>query len=460
MDKESHETEQGLRHLVNWAANMQLADIPSPVVRRAALVIADDLAAVVASRNEPEVACVHQGLLKNDSKAEATVFRGGRPRTDRYSAAVANGAAADWAELDEGYRKAVCHAGLYCLPALLAEAEAVGASVNEVLRCCVVSYEITTRFARVWKFPALTLHPHGIFNAVGAAAAVSLLRGLNPATFMSALTSSATLIAVGPFDHAVKGALIRNMWPAAGAWNGMRAVDWAQCGIGGLPSTPNDVYAGALGAQPHPKELTDELGKEWAISDGYHKMFACCQYSHSTVEAALSLLANMSGDRSSRNIKKIIVETHPSGLTLNNYDPPTTLAAKFSIPYIVAATFVTGQAGADAFSANRLHDPEITRLRKLTELRSYEPIGEWPNDRPARVSVEFQDGSTMNKECLSAAGGPDKPFSQKQIIAKIRLLTGEIYPEFANTLTELIELKPSVASLSWDQIVAKLVGEG
>jgi hypothetical protein len=27
---------------------------------------------------------------------------------DRYSVAVANGAAADWAELDEGYRKAVC----------------------------------------------------------------------------------------------------------------------------------------------------------------------------------------------------------------------------------------------------------------------------------------------------------------------------------------------------------------
>ena len=452
--------EQGLSHLLNWATRVKFTDIPLPVVRRAALVVADDLSAMVACRNEPEIRQVHQKLLQDGTKPEATVFRGGRPMADRYSVAVANGAAADWAELDEGYRKAVCHAGLYCLPALLAEAEAVRANVKEVLRCCVVSYEITTRFARAWKFSSLTLHPHGLFNAVGAAAAVSLLRGLNLATFMSALTSSATLIAVGPFDHAVKGALIRNMWPAAGAWNGMRAVDWAQCGIGGLPSTPNDVYAGALGAKPHLEELTEELGKEWAISDGYHKMFACCQYSHSTVEATLSLLTDMSDDSSSRNIKKIIVETHPSGLTLNNYDPPTTLAAKFSIPYIVAATLVTGQAGADAFSDDRLHDSEIARLMKLTELRPYEPIGEWPNDRPARVSVEFQDGSTMNKECLSAAGGPDRPFSEKQIIAKIRLLTDEIYPEFANTLTELIDLKPSVAVLSWDQIVAKLVGEG
>ena len=28
---------------------------------------------------------------------------------------------------------------------------------------------------------------------------------------------------------------------------------------------------------------------EWAIADGYHKVHACCQYSHSTVEAIIDL---------------------------------------------------------------------------------------------------------------------------------------------------------------------------
>ena len=51
------------------------------------------------------------------------MFRGGRPRTDRISAAVANGLAGDWIELDEGFREVPCHAGVYVLPALLAEAE-------------------------------------------------------------------------------------------------------------------------------------------------------------------------------------------------------------------------------------------------------------------------------------------------------------------------------------------------
>src|SRR5256885_2487954 len=47
-----------------------------------------------------------------------------------YAVAAANGAAATWCELDEGYRLAPAHAGAYILPALLAEAEATGADTD------------------------------------------------------------------------------------------------------------------------------------------------------------------------------------------------------------------------------------------------------------------------------------------------------------------------------------------
>lgn len=64
-------------------------------------------------------------------------------------------------------------------PALLAESEAGGASVGEVLRCTVLAFEVTVRIARDSEFPPLVLHPHGIFNSVGAATAVidSVLSG-------------------------------------------------------------------------------------------------------------------------------------------------------------------------------------------------------------------------------------------------------------------------------------------
>src|SRR5687767_2826868 len=106
-------TAQGVRELAAWAAGVQAAAIPREVLQRAVRVLADDLSAIIGARSEPEVEKFHSRTLEKKNQVEATVFRGGRPRTDRLSAAVANAVAADWLELDEGYRNTPCHAGLY-----------------------------------------------------------------------------------------------------------------------------------------------------------------------------------------------------------------------------------------------------------------------------------------------------------------------------------------------------------
>src|SRR3954452_7218453 len=258
---------EGVRALIGWAAALEWRDVPEAVRRRAALVLADDIAAIVAARDEPEGRKLQDGMLKASGPREATLFRGGRPRADRAAAAVANGAAADWCELDEGYRRAICHAGLYTIPALVAEAEATERSVEEVLRGLVLGYEVCGRFARAFRYPKLVLHPHSSLAAVGAAAGVAALPRLDAGTFLAAVTSASTMVAPGPFNHAVLGALVRNVWPAAGAWCGLKAVDWAESGIGGLAESPYHVFAEAFGGEAHPEELTAELGRAWAIAD-------------------------------------------------------------------------------------------------------------------------------------------------------------------------------------------------
>lgn len=132
---------------------------------------------MVAARHEPELIALRNGVAQSAGPAEATVFDGSNRQLDRYSAALSNGTAADWCELDGGYRPAICHAALYCLPALMAEAEATGASLREMLLALVVGYEIVARFARAFVFPVLVLHPHGGLATIGAAAAVAKLRG-------------------------------------------------------------------------------------------------------------------------------------------------------------------------------------------------------------------------------------------------------------------------------------------
>ena len=446
-----------LRELIGWAASVSYDDVPPAVRRHAALVIVDDVAAMVGARDEPELRALHERVSAEPGRPESTLFCGAAVRVSRVEAAVANAVAANWCELDAGYRKVGCHVGLYTVPALIAEAEVQRLSAAEVIRVLAVAYEVVARFARCWRFPApRSIHPHATFAAVGTAIAIGLARKLDTETLLRAISAASTLVTLGPFRHAVEGALIENCWAGAGAWNGFRAVDWAGCGIGGLATSPYDVYARVLGAESHPEDLTDGLSHEWAIADGYHKIYSCCQHAHASVEALLPLLGQFPPGKGIVDIAKVDVAVHRLALELDNARPRTTLGARFSMPQIIAATLVYGHAGITAFATGTLDDPSIASLRSKVGLRLYQPEMEWPNDRPARVTITFDGGSTLVGECLSARGGRDRPFSPQVILDKTAALTVGIYPDFAAVASDLVDLDEELLAHPWGDLVHRL----
>jgi 2-methylcitrate dehydratase PrpD len=444
----------GIRTLTDWAARVAVADVPVPVLERAARVLADDLGAIVGARDEPEVACFHKRLLARAAMSEATVFRGGRARTDRLSAAVANAVAGDWLELDEGYRVTPCHAGLYVVPALLAEAEARDLPLRDMLRALAVAYEVVTRVARAFSPRVLNLHSHARYAAVGASAATSLAAGTTPDLMHAALTAAATLINVGPRNHLLSGALVRNVWPAVGAWSGMMSVEWAQCGIMGAIDGVHDVYTGLLDSDTRPQALTHDLGHGWAILDGYMKVFACCQHLHSAVDAVLQARPQVIEAGGYETVDTIAVEAHALALLLPNPRPATTLAAKFSLPHTVAAALVTGSGGADAFASDTLHNPAIAHLRERVVIAPYAPLPAPPNDRPAQVRVRLHDGRTFEAQCLSAQGGPDRPFPPAVLASKLAALAAPVYPRLPDVLSKVLSLDATRMEQGWAAIVA------
>jgi len=56
-----------MRELVNWAAGVTAASVPDAVLRHAALVLADDIAATVAAESELEVAAAQARLTERSS---------------------------------------------------------------------------------------------------------------------------------------------------------------------------------------------------------------------------------------------------------------------------------------------------------------------------------------------------------------------------------------------------------
>jgi 2-methylcitrate dehydratase PrpD len=451
---------RGLRDLVNWASSLDLSQVPEIVVRRATMILIDDIAAMVAARTEPQVAAVYALARKRSCFEESTLLDGGCSRTARTTAAFANAVAANWCELDEGYRRAACHGGLYSVPAGIAEAESSGAKTGGLLRAIVIGYEIAARFARTWQFPAYPrkVHPHSTFAAVGAAATVAALRELDPFRFFDVVTTAATFSTVGPYSHAVRGALVENTWAAIGALAGFQANDLVDCGITGLQESPFDVFQTVLGASTCSKRLSEELGVQWAVRDGYHKIHACCGYTHATVDVIVGLHDQLRLRRVPDEIDEILVETHALALNLDTSSPGTTLGARFSLPHIAAATIMYGHAGPEAFSTSTLRDSRIAALREKVKLSRLEPSMPSPNDRPSRVTIIFRDGEVVVGECLSARGGPDRPWSQEVILEKVSRLTREAYPSFADGARKLLNSDCSTLGHPWAQTLTDLLG--
>jgi 2-methylcitrate dehydratase PrpD len=205
----------------------------------------------------------------------------------------------------------------------------------------------------------------------------------------------------GPFGHAVQGALVANGWAGIGVANGFRAVDLAECRITGTPISASEVLCGVFGATLKSGLLVEGLGEEWALRGNYHKIHSCAQQSHAAVEAMLALTRRWPVGKGPADVRRI-------------------------------------RADAAAFATETLADAEIVRLRRVVELKLLEPPLPAPHDRAARISLVFDDGATTSEECLSAEGGPDRPFSASRILEKCTTLTEGVYPHFGTQVSRLL----------------------
>ena len=426
-----------LSKLSDWATNLRYEDIPNDVLQHAVLILGDNIAATLSASNEPEVNTYHQQLLSQISSQEASVFRKSGPKTSFMNAALANGLAITWNELDDGYTRTAVHPGALSQPLILAVAQANNLSIQETLRAVVVAYEVGTRFARSWPETLPRLHPHGVFNVVCAAAGYASLMRFDQKLFMNALTGACTMVSPGPYSHPIEGALIRNAWPAAGAWLGYFACQMAQANIYGTPSGPFDVYQMGFGATSKPEQLSMDLGSEWTITLGYHKLYGSCHHAHASMEAIQKILDEHPKLRGGDEIHSVLVEVYKMGMNFNNANPITTLAAKFSIPHAVAATVVNGAKATENFLHESMSNQFIADMRNKVVMQEIKEVRPWPYDRPARVTIELKNGDKLSEFCEAALGSSSRPLEEDTVLEKIDTLSRDLAPNLKNSVISL-----------------------
>src|SRR5262245_40428662 len=412
-----------LAQLARLAVAIRLDALPASTVAAAKLVLLDTLGAIVAGSTEPE----------NGALAKLAARRGGGAtlighgvKADSFWAALTNATAGVALEVDEGNRLGGGHPAIHTLPGLLAVAEEQGLTGRHVLEALIAGYEIGSRVGSATTVRA-DVHSHGTWGTISTAVAVERASGASADTILAVINLAASMSPANTWTPALEGATIRNLYPGRSAWQGMLAVELQRCGFSGLHDAPSDVY-GTILAERFDADAAVAgldrlgLGGRYRIEDNYFKLPACCRYNHFDLEAqpALALAHGLAHD----DVARVELVTIPFGVRMAAPDPQTALAARFSIPYAVAAALVLGRADVTAFAAPALSDARIRDLAGRVEVRSDDAMSPRRMDHPtARVTITLRDGQTLNQSATIPRGDAAHPVRRDEIVGKFLALT-------------------------------------
>jgi 2-methylcitrate dehydratase PrpD len=161
--------------------------------------------------------------------------------------------------------------------------------------------------------------------------------------------------------------------------------------------------------------LSEGLGAEWHLAGNGHKVYPSASLTHAAVDAVLQIMV----DAGASPVARIEAVVHPFAATaLADPDPRTPAAAKFSLPFCLAAAAVNRRLGVPEFDEEALVGGEAARVRRNVRLVPDPTVGK----RGAEVTVSFVDGSTRTSAVLANRGTSGNPVTDGELEEKFLAL--------------------------------------
>jgi 2-methylcitrate dehydratase PrpD len=404
--------------LAEYVAAARTSPVPPDVADKAALHVADTLAAVISG------ACLPPGqrgaaYVRGLGGSPVSTVVGARLRTDPVSAALANGMSAHADETDDSHAPSISHPGCAVVPAALAVAEERRAGGTEFLRAVVAGYDVGPRVVLALGTPRLDTatsgrSTHALVGLFGATAAAAVLYGLDEqgarhALSYAAQSASGVTSWVRDGNHVEKAFVFGGM-PAS---NGVRAAAMVASGCDGV----DDVFAGrpnvldALSTEVCRDQLVDGLGERYEVTRTNIKKFPVGSPAQAAVQATLDLLEE--GEIDPAGIADIeIVLPHDLARVVDGRSMPD-----INCQYLVVGTLLDrGFSFAMAHDAQRMTAPDVVALLARTRLR---PDPEKAGVRTAEVTIRMSDGTYRRRYVPAVRGTVDDPMTRGEVEAKV-----------------------------------------
>jgi 2-methylcitrate dehydratase PrpD len=435
-----------LDRLAGFVTATRFDSLSAATVGAAKLVLLDTLGAIVAGSAMPENGELARLAAARGSHGNATVL-GHRGKSDAFWAALTNATAGVALEVDEGSRLGGGHPAIHVVPGALAVAEERRLDGRRLLEAIVAGYEVGSRIGGATTVRA-NVHSHGTWGTISTAVAVAKLGGADAATVRAILNLAASMSPANTWTPALDGATIRNLYPGRSAFQGILAVELQRCGFTGLRDAPSDVYGTILADRFEPEAAVtglESLGRadggrgSYRIEQNYFKLHACCRFNHFALDAVMALRSahRLTGDE----VEKVEIVTIPFAVRMGDPAPASSLAARFSIPWAVAAALVRGRTDPSAFDAQALADERIRALARRVEIRTDPEMSPRRADAPtAHVRLVLRGGRALERTTSVVRGDALSPVPRDEIVAKFVSLAGPILGEsHARKVVDVVE---------------------
>jgi 2-methylcitrate dehydratase PrpD len=311
------------------------------------------------------------------------------------------------------------------VPAVLAICERHGLSGAAALLGIAAGVETLCRLSLVVPkaIHRAGFHPTAVLGALAAAAGVGAALGFSQRQLVDALGVAGSM-ASGIIEYLAEGAWTKRLHPGWAAQSGLRAALLGRAGFRG-PRTVLEGAHGLFNGFAHVRDgdyaaLVGDFGKRWVLETLAFKPYPCGTMIHPYIDCARRLAAR--GVRPSE-IEALVCEAAEGTVhrlwepLAEKQRPVNGYAAKFSTPYCIAAGFVRGGVGLDAFADEAVRDPAV--LGVAAKVRYViDPQNPYPANYTAHIRALLRDGRMVEERQPHLRGGAGEPLSRAELEEK------------------------------------------
>jgi 2-methylcitrate dehydratase PrpD len=406
--------------LAEWGAGLTSGDVPAAMAAKTEAILVDVVGLCLAARNTDYVASVLQAAERGGH-----VAIGHAARLTAADAALLNGTAAHGEDYDDTFEGGPVHSGAVIVPAVLAAAERDKLPGERILLGMAGGMEVLCRLGLVAPkaIHKAGFHPTAVLGSLAAAFAVGVATGADARALRNALGIAGST-ASGIIEYLGDGSWTKRMHAGWAAQSGLRAAAMGRAGFFGpakvLEGEHGFFKAFAPSVEPMFQKLFDGLGERWVAETITFKPYPCGTMVQPYIDCARKLRADGVPIAEIASIHCRTSEGYvhrlwePLELKRN---PPTSYAAKFSIPFGIALGLVRGAAGLADFSDEAIADPALLEVSRRV---SYEidPEDPYPARFTGHVQVTLRDGRLLEARQGFMRGGVDAPLSREEVNEK------------------------------------------